>query len=465
MKKKNIWLHFLKMLFLFLIIFALQQVLGAWLTNNFVSLKYGKDLLFEAVWAGLVLIVLLLFKNSYVFTQERETYKSSLKFGIPEFVLSGIFLLISIVSIVSEKISISTVLNLVIYCFFIGVVEEFLCRGWLLNEFLERFSDTKKGIIKSIVLSSLVFGAIHFTNMLGGQNFAETLVQVINACVSGVFLALVYYKTKNIWAVVTLHAVWDFSLMLMQLHTVIDCVPGNSTTSIIIFNIIQSIVLIIAYLLFCYWIYAKTDLNDNKDIMKKGWYSFLPIAGVILYLFGLFFISSPDMENYYTCPVYENKLLGEEITFTTDNYKNYTLEFDDNKVDEYTNQEISDHYKLELYLDNMKLYIKIDDNKVMLTDKYPTNYLLISNEDDFEIIIQKEYNKVLFGRFNKSDIVNDSKYLESIKDELTEYITPDLDNLGYIVVKNSNYKYAALKTDLNKLLYFDKNKELVFNEK
>ena len=128
MKKKNIWLYFLKMLFLFLIIFSLQQVLGAWLTNNFVSLKYGKDLLFEAVWAGLVLIVLLLFKNSYVFTQERENYKSSLKFGIPELVLSGIFLLISIVTIVSEKISISTVLNLVIYCFFIGEIGRASCR-------------------------------------------------------------------------------------------------------------------------------------------------------------------------------------------------------------------------------------------------------------------------------------------------------------------------------------------------
>ena len=239
MKKKNIWFYFIKMLILFLFLFLLQQIGIVYLFDNFINLKYGTDVITEAIWAGLVLIVLLLFKNSYVFTQEREKYLDSFKYAKPELIFSGIFLLVSLVMLSQEHVSVSTVLNLLLYCFFIGVVEEFLCRGWLLNEFLERFSDTKKGVIKSIVLSSLVFGAIHFTNMIDGQGFAETFVQVINASVSGMFLALVYYKTKNIWTVVTMHAIWDFSLLLMDFHTVIDCVPGQTTTSIMIFNIIQ----------------------------------------------------------------------------------------------------------------------------------------------------------------------------------------------------------------------------------
>ena len=42
------------------------------------------------------------------------------------------------------------VVNLLIGCFLVGVAEEFLCRGWLFNEFLERFGETKKGVWFSI---------------------------------------------------------------------------------------------------------------------------------------------------------------------------------------------------------------------------------------------------------------------------------------------------------------------------
>ena len=70
-------------------------------------------------------------------------------------VLSLIILVVSFIEII-DSVNIPVVLNLAIYCLLIGLVEEFLCRGWLLNEFLERFSNSKKNIIISIVLSSLV---------------------------------------------------------------------------------------------------------------------------------------------------------------------------------------------------------------------------------------------------------------------------------------------------------------------
>ena len=43
-----------------------------------------------------------------------------------------------------------------------------------------------------------------------------------------------------------------------------------------------------AYLLFCYWLYAKTDLNDKNEIENKKIYKFLPTIGIVIYLFGLF---------------------------------------------------------------------------------------------------------------------------------------------------------------------------------
>ena len=70
-RKKSIGLYFFEMLILFLVFFIIQQFGTMILYNSFIYLKYGRDIIMEAIWAALVLILLLLFKNSYIFTQEK----------------------------------------------------------------------------------------------------------------------------------------------------------------------------------------------------------------------------------------------------------------------------------------------------------------------------------------------------------------------------------------------------------
>ena len=47
-----------------------------------------------------------------------------------------------------------------------------------------------------------------------GQSVALTIAQILGAAATGVFFGVIYYKTKNIWTVVALHGLWDFSLFL-----------------------------------------------------------------------------------------------------------------------------------------------------------------------------------------------------------------------------------------------------------
>lgn len=460
-RKRNIGLYFVGMLVLFLLVFIFQETALSWLFKNFQYLKYGHDVIAEAIWAGLVLIVLLLFKNSYIFTQEKEPFWKSLKTGWPELVMSCIFLLFGILGLIGQKISAATIINLGIYCLFIGIVEEFLCRGWLLNEFLERFSDTKKGTIQSIILSSLVFGAIHLINVLSGQGLAETVVQVVNATVGGIFLALVYYKTKNIWASVTLHAVWDFSIMLSESHTLVDCVAGTATKSIVIYNIIQSIGITIAYLILNYWLFKQTDLVQEERRISKGWKVILPIIGIVIYLFSVLAINSPDIEDYYICPTYNNQYLGEEKEFHIYNYSEYTVTSSISPtVSKITTLDISLNGKTsKLEIQNRETHEMIE-----LTDKMVYDYVVLDNENTYSILIQTDYNKVLYGSFEKNQINDTKEYLESIKDSLVEYITPEMDGIGSIKVKEEEFEYAMVRSTTYDILYFDEEDNFLIDK-
>ena len=141
-----------------------------------------------------------------------------------------------------------SIINLIVGCFFVGVAEEFLCRGWLLNEFLERFGDTKKGVWYSIFVSGIIFGLIHLGNIYSmGQSVPQTIIQVISAAGTGIVFGLIYYKTKNIWSVVVLHGLWDFSIFLSDVAPVSGTIESVSSFTIV--GAIFSILMVAAELL------------------------------------------------------------------------------------------------------------------------------------------------------------------------------------------------------------------------
>lgn len=154
----------------------------------------------EAVLASLVLILMLLFKNSYVFTQPHEKFSKGLFYGLYYIIIASFTTFVAFM-VVSFKFNVYSLLNVFVGCFLIGVAEEFLCRGWLLNEFLERYGDSKKGVWYSIIISGIIFGLFHLGNISSfGQDIPETISQVVSAAGTGIFLGLIYYKTKNIWS-------------------------------------------------------------------------------------------------------------------------------------------------------------------------------------------------------------------------------------------------------------------------
>jgi membrane protease YdiL (CAAX protease family) len=464
-KQKNIWLYFMKMIVLFVIIFLVSQFGAEIIESNFKYLKYGPELISQSIWALTIVIVVIVFKNSYIFTEKREKIVTGLKLGWPLLAIASIYMVINIIYgiIESANFNIPTILNLAIFCLLIGIAEEFLCRGWLLNEFLERFSNSKKNIVLSIILSSVIFGLMHIVNISAGQTLVETIIQIINATFLGVFFALIYYKTKNIWSVVIIHAFWDFGVMLGDSTRLVDCVPGTMTNSILIYHCIVAVIIVIAASGICYWIYKQTQLNEKKSKISKSMYIIIPIVSSILYI-GSDFITPKEYENFYHCPVYETKKIDGELEVQYYMHSKYVIEHSKiiNNINTPNSAYIpnaKEKYSFTLSLNEETFEIELQNDttkeKIVLTESMVYNYLIIDNKESYVILIQNDINKVLYGIYNKDEITNDKNYLENVKNQLKEYYVPNISQIGSVTFGSSDYKYAQIQTTIYDKLYFD----------
>lgn len=111
--------------------------------------------------------------------------------------------------------SVALFLVCILDVFLIGVTEELIFRGGVLNILLERWGRSTGGIYLSVILTSILFGAIHFTNWVYyPQLFWSTMSQMVYASFFGVLMAAIYLRSRNLWAVALHHAFFNSSLVL-----------------------------------------------------------------------------------------------------------------------------------------------------------------------------------------------------------------------------------------------------------
>ena len=106
------------------------------------------------------------------------------------------------------------ILSFLLGMFSVGVAEEFLFRGVVAETLLEHYGTSRAGVWKACVLSGVLFGAAHLTNLAGSAPFG-VLMQCVFAASLGTLFAAIYFRTGNLWVVVFLHGAMDISSMLI----------------------------------------------------------------------------------------------------------------------------------------------------------------------------------------------------------------------------------------------------------
>ena len=451
MKNKNIIFFFIKMLFLAFAVLLVTDVIPTVLTSFLFKNKYGYEVIAEIIMLFIIIIVLIMYKNSYVFTQKKENLFKSIKKGGVLLVIAIIIFIQNISNIVNVEIG--TIINLLLYCLAIGMAEEFLCRAWIQNEFIERFGHNRKGIIESIIFSSFIFGVMHFTNILAGQTVLETILQVLQATSSGFLFGAIYYRTGNIWSTIFLHSFYDFAIMLGEAGYARDCTTlANPSFLITLYGYFSSLLIIGLYLLSGIKLLNKeiieARINDEFPNNKNN-NKLINIAIVILFILLMFPVHFENEEEYTICYNYEEYKINEEYELRYSNKKNY-----------------------QLFNEDIVLNIGINkDNSLIITN--PTNgetlelisvindYIIVDNNEKYTLLVE-EFDiinpKVYYLEIDKKTISNDNNYLKKLKDGMTEIMTPTIIEMGYIHLLDNNINYPIIENDLNEI-YIIKDKD------
>ena len=91
-----------------------------------------------------------------------------------------------------------------------AVAEETLCRFGFLGCALYAFKNFANRIPYAVLLSSALFGLMHYFNLIE-QGFAMTTVQVLSAFSMGMFFAVVYLYTGQLWIPMIMHFLIDWT--------------------------------------------------------------------------------------------------------------------------------------------------------------------------------------------------------------------------------------------------------------
>lgn len=129
--------------------------------------------------------------------------------------------------------SLLQILTFVLAMFAVGVAEELLFRGVIAETLLEKFGSSTAGVWKACLLSGLLFGCAHLTNLIGSEPFG-VLMQCLFTMSLGTLLTAIYFRSGNIWVPVFIHGYMDVASMIIGglygTQTVSETVSGYDAT-------------------------------------------------------------------------------------------------------------------------------------------------------------------------------------------------------------------------------------------
>jgi membrane protease YdiL (CAAX protease family) len=153
-----------------------------------------------------------------------------------------------------------------------AMFEEVLFRGLILGVLLNKYYNSNNGILKSVIISSLIFGLIHIVNIWTQpyQTFTRgTVNQVYAAFCIGVMYSSIYLKTRNIIVLGVLHFISNFFAGIVELmgsETIVNSVSGDKTIIELIVSNVFTLIIFGLPLLIGLYILKKTNREEVRKV-------------------------------------------------------------------------------------------------------------------------------------------------------------------------------------------------------
>lgn len=91
----------------------------------------------------------------------------------------------------------------------VGLFEEFAFRGLILYAFLRSWEDKHFGVLKAVLISSIIFGIGHLATVMTGNTLPGAIFQAASTTISGILYAALVLYGRSIWPAVIGHFLVD----------------------------------------------------------------------------------------------------------------------------------------------------------------------------------------------------------------------------------------------------------------
>jgi len=148
--------------------------------------------------------------------------------------------------------------------FFVGFAEEVLFRGILFGGLRAKYR-----LGTAIVVSSCIFGLVHWANLSLGQGKTETIFQVINATALGMLFCALVLLGRSLWPAVFLHMVWNTNAMMAIAASDAPAIAEDGSTTEPILSLSSYLLPGIILLLACasLWKYRSTSGHRFRAVI------------------------------------------------------------------------------------------------------------------------------------------------------------------------------------------------------
>lgn len=113
----------------------------------------------------------------------------------------------------NSELSLGKIVLIVLFSLVVGYTEESIFRGIMWAKLKD------KGSLFYILFSSIFFGILHMANALNGRDWLSILLQIINAFLIGLILALLIEMTARILPLIIFHFMFDAMAQLTNATT------------------------------------------------------------------------------------------------------------------------------------------------------------------------------------------------------------------------------------------------------
>ncbi len=147
--------------------------------------------------------------------------------------IAFVFITVGVASNLNHYLNVTSLLLFlfIIMNLCVGILEELVFRGLVFPLMIKAFKDNKNAIILSAIISSLMFGAIHFINLFSEpNNIVGITSQVFFATAIGVYFCGLLVRTENIIIPIVIHVFVNLSFGAGDLKPLVETVTKSTDT-------------------------------------------------------------------------------------------------------------------------------------------------------------------------------------------------------------------------------------------